>query len=177
MDACYTEKQQPTICLAKRKKKAELFGTSGTSGASLFLFCTGKEQTNKEELKSEAKGCFFCIKVDRPANLTNMQMIIIMCTFWCQLVSFLHFPFFMYSMNLSPSLPPVAGRIVHLCVLFAQVRDSTVLYFDLNGVSFVCASSKKAQNITRSRRRWWMCSRSSTSASTSSRNWSAQTRR
>ena len=67
----------PNDVLGKKRKKAELFSTSDTSGANLFLFYTGEEQTNKEELKSEAKGYFFCKKVDRPANLTNMQMIIL----------------------------------------------------------------------------------------------------
>ena len=73
------------MCLAKKEeeKKDELFSTSDTSGANLFLYCTGKEQMDKEELKSEAKGYFFCKRLtDHAANLTNMQMIVLV-----------HFPF------------------------------------------------------------------------------------
>ena len=47
----------------------------------------------------------------------------------------------MYSINLPHSL---SFRIVHLlCVLFAKVIDSAVLYFDLNRVSFVCVPVPK----------------------------------
>ena len=108
LDACYTKKIPPNDVLVKKKKKKKW----------LNCFYTGEEQTNKEELKSEAKGYFFCRKVDRPADLTNMQMIILarfLSVFWCQRVSLLRFPF-SWTARTSLTLCPHKLEDVELCI-------------------------------------------------------------
>ena len=138
VDACYTKKYPPTMCLSKKEeeKKAELFlhwwRANQQGGAQIWskgvLLLQKGWQTSQFNEHADDNTCTFsqCFLV--PARV------------------FASFPFFMDSTNLSHSLSPQAGRcrIVHLlCVLFAQGIDSAVLYSDLNGVSFVCVPVPK----------------------------------